>query len=96
MPSKKGKDDPRFKIANREAIIGCVIAAANLIWWLGFSYGMGSKPVKDYDYIWGFPAWFFYSCILGLVVFTLVVAIVVKKVFKEIPLDDIDNRGDNS
>ncbi|MRG86058.1 YhdT family protein [Salinibacillus xinjiangensis] len=86
--SKEFKEDPRFKVSNREAIIGCVIAVINFIWWFGFAFGMGSKPVEDYTYILGLPAWFFYSCVVGYIVITVAVIFAVKKWFKDIPLDD--------
>lgn len=85
---KKGMlEDPRYKIANREALIGTIIAIANFLWWFGFAYGLGSKDVSDYHYIFGLPAWFFYSCVLGLVVFTFVVIGAVKFFYTEIDLD---------
>lgn len=87
MASKRIKDDPRYKISNREALIGCAIAVANFIWWFGFAYGMGSKDPSHYHYVFGFPAWFFYSCILGFIVFTALVIVVVKFFYKDIPLD---------
>lgn len=81
-------EDPRFKIAKREAVIGVVLAVANFVWWYAFAYGLGSKPVEEYQYILGFPAWFFYSCILGFVVFALLVYVVVRLWFQEVPLDE--------
>lgn len=83
----KFKEDPRYKVSNKEALIAIVIAVANFIWWYAFAYGLGSKSVSKYHYVFGFPAWFFYSCVLGFIVFTIIVIIVVKYLFKEIPLD---------
>ncbi|WP_373894939.1 YhdT family protein [Virgibacillus natechei] len=81
-------NDYRFKIANREALIGVGLAIFNFIWWYGFAYGLGSKDPSEYSYVFGFPAWFFYSCVLGVVVLSLLVIIVVKKFFVEVPFDD--------
>ncbi|GGJ93883.1 sodium:pantothenate symporter [Lentibacillus kapialis] len=89
----KGSDfneDWRFKAANREAIVGCVLAAVNILWWFGFAYGLGSKPPEEYTYVLGFPAWFFWSCIVGYLVMVVLVFIVVKFVLKEMPLEDED------
>lgn len=86
--STEFKEDPRFKVSNREAMIGCAIAVVNFIWWFGFAYGLGSKPVEEYSYVFGLPAWFFYSCIAGYVFITMVVIFVVKSWFKDIPLDE--------
>ncbi|WP_188456429.1 YhdT family protein [Virgibacillus oceani] len=88
MKDKKIKPDRRFSIANREAIIGCLLAAFNILWWYGFAYGMGSKSPEEYTYIFGFPAWFFYSCIVGFIVMAVLVAVVVKFVLKEMPFTD--------
>lgn len=81
-------EDYRFKIANREALIGVGLAVFNFIWWYGFAYGLGSKDVSEYTYVFGLPAWFFYSCVLGFIVMSILVAVVVKFWFVEVPIDD--------
>lgn len=92
--STEFKEDPRFNVSNREAIIGCVIAVINFIWWFGFAFGLGSKPVEEYTYILGFPAWFFYSCIVGSLVITAIVIFAVKRYFTEIPLGEAEGGED--
>ena len=84
-------DDYRFKIANREALIGVGLVLFNYIWWYGFAYGLGSKDPAEYTYVFGLPAWFFYSCVLGFIVITVLVIVVVKFWFVDIPLDDEEN-----
>jgi len=84
----KYKDDYRFKIANKEALIGCGLAIINFVWWYGFAYGLGDKPPEDYQYIFGLPAWFFLSCVVGLVVMIILVTIVVKFLLIEVPFED--------
>ena len=74
----KKQTDWRFKIAHREAWIGVGLAVFNFIWWFGFAYGLGSKPVEDYTYTFGLPDWFFYSCVVGFVLISVIVVIVVK------------------
>lgn len=86
-------DDPRFKISDHEAKIGVGIVIANFIWWFAFAYGLGSKDVSNYSYVFGLPAWFFYSCVLGFIVFTIVIIVVVKKFLKDIPLDSNEDGG---
>ncbi len=88
MKNSKHTGDRRYKVANREAIIGICLAIFNFIWWFGFAYGLGSKPVEEYTYIAGLPSWFFYSCVVGFLVVVLLVVILVKGVFKEVPFDD--------
>jgi uncharacterized membrane protein YhdT len=80
--------DKRFRISHREALIGVALVIFNFIWWYGFAYGMGSKKVEKYTYVFGLPAWFFYSCIVGFVVMVTLVIVVVKFFFKDIPFED--------
>ncbi|OZU88897.1 sodium:pantothenate symporter [Virgibacillus indicus] len=86
------KDDYHFKIANREALIGVGLVVFNFIWWFAFAYGLGSKDPAEYTYVFGFPAWFFYSCILGFIIMAVLVTFIVRKFFTEIPFED---EGDN-
>ncbi|MBR3118074.1 MULTISPECIES: YhdT family protein [Oceanobacillus] len=86
------QDDYRYKIANREALIGIGIVIINFIWWYGFAYGLGSKNPAEYTYILGLPAWFFYSCVLGFVVMVLLIWLVIKLFFIDIPLDELDDK----
>lgn len=88
MDEKKSKKDPRFKIAEREAWIGIGLVIFNFIWWFGFAYGLGSEPVEQYEFIFGLPAWFFYSCVVGFIVMVVLVIFIVKFFFKEVPLDE--------
>lgn len=85
--------DSRFKVANREAMIGIMLALINFIWWFGFAYGLGSKPVDSYQYIFGLPAWFFYSSVIGFLVMVVLVVISVKTLFKDIPFEDGDGES---
>lgn len=80
--------DPRFKVANREAIIGIVLVVVNFAIWYGFAYGLGSKDPSEYTYIASFPAWFFYSCIAGTIFMIVLIWITIKLFFKNIPFDD--------
>lgn len=82
------KDEYRFKVANREALIGLGLVIFNFIWWYGFAYGLGSKDPSEYTYVFGLPAWFFNSCVLGFIIMSLLVTIIVKIWFVEVPLDD--------
>lgn len=85
---KDYRDDPRFRIAHREALIGLGLAIINFIIWYGFAYGLGSKNPNEYTYVLGFPAWFFYSCIVGFIVMVILLSLVVRFVFQDISLDE--------
>ncbi len=69
--------------------MGLVLGIANLIWWFGFGYGLGSKPVSEYTYMFGFPSWFFMSCIVGGVLFSILTVIMINKFFKNMSLDGL-------
>lgn len=86
--------DKRFKIAQREAMIGIVLVVINFIWWFGFAYGMGSGNPEDYTYVFGLPAWFFFSCVVGFLVMVVLVTLTVKYLFKEVPFD-VDDEGED-
>ncbi|MFB4167952.1 MULTISPECIES: YhdT family protein [unclassified Virgibacillus] len=81
-------NDYRYKIANREALIGVGLVIFNFVWWFAFAYGLGGKDPSEYSYVMGFPAWFFYSCVLGFVVMAVLVTVIVKKWFVDIPFDE--------
>ncbi|SDJ23662.1 YhdT family protein [Salimicrobium halophilum] len=81
------KQDHRFRIANREALIGIGLAVINFLWWFGFAYGLGSKPPEEYSYILGLPAWFFMSCVGGFLLMSVLVIFVVKIFFTDVSLD---------
>ncbi|MDA2770022.1 MULTISPECIES: YhdT family protein [Bacillus cereus group] len=85
---KNYHDDPRFRIAHREALIGLGLAIINFIIWYGVAYGLGSKNPSEYTYVFGFPAWFFYSCIVGFIVMVILLSLVVRFVFQDISLDE--------
>ncbi|MGE6752442.1 YhdT family protein [Rossellomorea sp. NPDC071047] len=81
-------EDKRFRVAGHEALIGIALVLINFLWWYGFAFGLGGQPVSDYDWIFGMPAWFFYSCIVGFFLMVLLVIIVVKYMLTDIPFDD--------
>jgi uncharacterized membrane protein YhdT len=80
--------DSRFKIARREAWIGIILVIINFVWWYGFAYGLGSESVEEYGYVFGLPAWFFYSCVGGFVLMVVLVTLAVRYLFKEVPFED--------
>ncbi|WP_082235444.1 YhdT family protein [Halobacillus massiliensis] len=90
---KKGKVDPRFRIAHREALIGVGLVIFNFIWWFGFAYGLGGKSPDSYSYILGLPAWFFYSCVLGFIVMAVLVTVIVKFWFVDVSFDEEGGDG---
>ena len=80
----------RLKQSNREALVTIGVYAIYFAWWYFFGYGMGNENPEVYTYVFGLPAWFFFSCILGYPLITVVLWVVIRMFFKEVPLD-VDN-----
>ena len=76
-----------IKQINKEAIITCILYLFYFCWWYFFAYIYEASPNK---FILGLPSWFFYSCVLGLVVINILVFIAVKCFFKDIDLNQED------
>lgn len=83
-------EDPRYKQCNKEALMGIGLGIANLVWWFVWGYGLGSKPPEEYTYVMGLPMWFFMSCVVGAILFSVLTIIMVTKFFKDMPLDKVD------
>lgn len=79
----------RSKQINKEAIITAILYIFYFCWWYYFAYLYSdSENVQNFKYILGLPEWFFYSCVLGLVVINFLVFIVVKIFFKNVSLEE--------
>lgn len=76
------------KQIQKEVIITCILYIFYFLWWCLFGFGLGSRDTEEYSYILGLPSWFFYSCILGFLVFSTSVYFTLKYFFKDIPLDE--------
>lgn len=84
--------DQRFRIANREALIGVGLVIINFAIWFGFAYGLGSTDPENYTYVLGFPAWFFYSTMAGTIFMIALIIFVLKRYFKDVPFDDEEEK----
>ena len=85
----------RYKQAGREAWITLGLYVFFFLWWTCFAFGLGSGDPEAYAYVFGMPAWFFYSCVVGYPVITLLLWVVVRRWFKDMPLDD-ETRAEES
>ena len=83
-----------FRQADREALISFGLYIFFFVCWTAFAFGLGSGDPEEYSYVFGLPAWFFYSCVLGYPDMTLILWIVVRRFFADIPLDE--NRNDEN
>jgi len=84
-----------FRQADREAVMTLALYAFFFLWWTLFAFGLGSGDPEEYSYVFGLPAWFFYSCVLGYPVITLLLWIVMRCFFSDIPLDAADDKEEN-
>lgn len=75
------------KQINKEALVTILCYLGYFLWWYYFAYIYPPKNVQDYNYILGLPDWFFYSCILGFILFNFIVIVVIKFFFKNVNLD---------
>lgn len=81
-------NNKRYKQADREALITLCVYAFFFLWWTVFAFGLGSGPPETYSYVFGMPSWFFYSCVLGYPVVAVVLWVVIRLFFVDMPLDD--------
>ena len=82
----------RYRQANKEALITLGIYLFFFLWWTIFAFGLGSGNPDDYSYVLGLPTWFFYSCVLGYPVVSLLLWVVVRFFFVDMPLDSGNKR----
>jgi uncharacterized membrane protein YhdT len=79
--------DKRYAQADKEAVLALVAYALYFVWWYACAYGLGDGDPELYSYVLGLPSWFFYSCIVGYPLITLVLWVMVRCCFKNIPLE---------
>ena len=83
----------RAKTARRETIIVLGLYLIFFTWWYITAYGFGDDP-SEYKYIFGFPEWFFYSCIVGYVGISALLWAVVRFFFTDFSFDDEEHKND--
>ena len=90
------KQDWRYAQANREALLTLGAYALYFVWWYVCAYGLGSGDPDDYSYILGLPAWFFTSCIAGYPLLSVILWVMVRRCFKDIPLDEEEHPAEGT
>lgn len=91
MKESEFREDPRYRIAAKEAWMSIGLFLLNFCWWYAFAFGMGSQEPQNYSYVLGFPAWFFWSVIAGTAVFSLLAFLMVQYYFTDMPLGAEEN-----
>jgi uncharacterized membrane protein YhdT len=79
-------EDPRYRVAAKEAWMAITLFLLNFCWWFVFAYGLGDQPPFEYSYVFGFPAWFFWSVIVGSALFCALAYIMVRYFYTDMPL----------
>lgn len=80
------------KQINKEAIITIILYLIYFLWWYYFAYIFPTENVEDYKYILGMPEWFFYSCVVGLILINFLVFLATKFLFKDIDFKQFENK----
>jgi uncharacterized membrane protein YhdT len=62
-----------------EVQLATLASLGYVVWWAVFAFVLGGNS----DTVFGFPAWFFYSVILGWALFSIATYVLVKRFFKE-------------
>ncbi|PXA72968.1 MULTISPECIES: YhdT family protein [Vibrio] len=74
---------------HREALAALLLALSYFIWWYITAYGF-SAPFDDLELpplYFGMPLWFLLSCLVGPLIFTLLCALMVKFIYRDISLE---------
>lgn len=87
-------EDRRFKIARFEAICSLSLALLYFAWWYGFAYHGTPEDPSSYSFVMGLPGWFFFSSVLGPLVFCLLAWAMVKLLFRSVSLESKDKRDE--
>ena len=85
--NKDNKKNNISKQINKEILITIGLYLFYFVWWYYFAYEYSSDNVEEYKYILGLPEWFFYSCVVGLVLINILVYICIKFIFKDIDFE---------
>lgn len=80
----------RLAQTNKEALLTLALYGAFFLWWCVFAFAPGADDPATYSYVFGFPAWFFYSCVLGYPLITLLLWVTLRLGFKDMDLGEPD------
>jgi len=78
--------DPRFVIAKKEMLITFAVQLCYTFLMLIVAYTVGKGDPKNYSFIMGMPAWWFYALIITGV-FLILIYFIVTKVFVPISVE---------
>ena len=74
------------KQLNKEALLTLGLFCLFFLWWFATAYGLSEATLT----IFGLPAWFFFSCIVGWLLCIAGVVLLVKKGFRDVDLTQFE------
>ncbi|WP_087026781.1 YhdT family protein [Thaumasiovibrio subtropicus] len=77
----------RFRQAHKETCWAIALAIGYFLWWYISAYHFSPQDSSLPTLYFGLPLWFLLACVLGPLIFTLACALMVKFVYKSIPLN---------
>lgn len=81
----------RFALARREAALCLLLTLLYFFAWYGTAY---FTPLQLE--LWGLPLWFLLSCMVMPLLFIVLCALMVNRLFIEIPLDTLPHQNEGS
>jgi uncharacterized membrane protein YhdT len=88
--------DRRFSLCTRDMLISFAIQIAYMLIIIGCAYGLGGRPLSEYQFIFGMPSWWFLLLVI-LVCFICIIAFTCLKVFSHMSVEayiDDEQGGD--
>lgn len=87
VPEQDFEEDPRYTASLREAWIAAAywaiytVVITTVAWVMGYG-----KTAAELDFIFGFPAWFFWSAGVATLIFCIIPYFLIKYLFTEVSL----------
>jgi len=79
----------RNRQIKKEAIASAILYLCFFLWWYFMGYGIAERTdPANYTYVLGLPMWFFMSCIVGFVLFSIATILLVTLYFKHFSLEE--------
>ncbi len=69
--------------SKKEAKSTLLVYVLYFLWSVCFAYFLGSGDPNEYTLIFGFPAWFFFSCVVAYPLCCIAVYVLIRKVFSK-------------
>ncbi|WP_077604281.1 YhdT family protein [Oceanobacillus sojae] len=82
------KEDERFKQCNKEVMYTIIFFIFNIVLVFALAFPLGyNVEASEIKLIAGFPAWYFYGVLIAIGLLCISTYLMVKFLFKDMPLD---------